>query len=106
MHVPSDRRVRSRSHPLRVAAQEAMPKGLLPVDRLEVVDAGTVPSKGVSWPHPYRVVLRVQGGAGSAAPGDTDGDVERTFYLCSEEPLTDWLLWLKVCQSECSPGEG
>jgi hypothetical protein len=75
-----------------VGLQTSVAKGSLPMGRIEVVDVADLPaSKAPNWPHAHRVCLRIQG-------ADTSGDSERDFFLCSEEPLTDWLLWIKVCQ--------
>lgn len=76
--------------------QSAVPKGALLIERVEVVDVATLPAAKVpSWPQPHRICLRVQA---ESASGDTDRD----FYLCSEDPLTDWLMWVKVCQGTCA----
>ncbi len=91
--------------------QDTFPLGVLRIEQLEIVPVQDVlAAQGASWPQPYRMCLRHNTGAkpdldDSSAAADSAASAsakDRDFLLCSEEPLDEWLQWIRIVQGVVS----
>jgi hypothetical protein len=77
--------------------QGRVPLGRMALDRLEVVPWDDVPpsTRSLNFPHPYRLCVRYLANATGTDTFEEELE-DRDFLLCSEEPVDDWIRWIKL----------